>query len=66
MVQATQDQIMATLRQDVDQMEKSKIWPFSCYAVVKEMKVYTIIKVISNNLLQYYVSYTSVLTNILK
>ena len=40
MVQATKDQIMATLRQDVDQMEKSKIWPFSCYAVVKEMKVY--------------------------
>jgi len=37
MTNATADQIMATLRQDVDQMEKSRMWPFSCYAVVKEM-----------------------------
>ena len=26
------------MSKDVDQMEKSKMWPFSTYAVVKEMK----------------------------
>ena len=34
---ATADQIMATIRQDIDQMERSRMWPFSCYAVVKEL-----------------------------
>lgn len=37
MPNATADQIMATILQDVVQMEKCHIWPFSCYAVVKEM-----------------------------
>ena len=38
MTTATQDTILATIKVDMDTAEKSKQWPFSCYAVTKDMK----------------------------
>lgn len=38
MANPTRDQIVSTAKVDVVQMENCKMWPFSCYAMAKEMK----------------------------